>query len=79
VRCIAACACPIRLHNSVGLRRWDDLRSYIALDDQDITRAICITARWYNSGFPEDESGSVDHSFYVALPGRYHSTAHLLG
>lgn len=52
-----------------GIQRWDDLRSYIALDDQDITRAICITARWYNSGFPEDESECIDHSFYVALPG----------
>eukprot|EP00658_Telonema_sp_P-2_P011351 TRINITY_DN1430_c0_g1_i3.p1 TRINITY_DN1430_c0_g1~~TRINITY_DN1430_c0_g1_i3.p1 ORF type:complete len:295 (+),score=67.80 TRINITY_DN1430_c0_g1_i3:163-1047(+) len=52
-----------------GIQRWDDLRAYIALDEQDVARAICITARWYNSGFPEDGTGNTDHSFYVALPG----------
>lgn len=52
-----------------GIQRWDDLRTYIALDEQDVARAICITARWYNSGFPEDETGSCDHEFFIALPG----------
>eukprot|EP00656_Telonema_subtile_P001688 TRINITY_DN10734_c0_g2_i1.p1 TRINITY_DN10734_c0_g2~~TRINITY_DN10734_c0_g2_i1.p1 ORF type:complete len:236 (-),score=38.74 TRINITY_DN10734_c0_g2_i1:104-811(-) len=52
-----------------GIQRWDDLRTYIALDEQDVARAICITARWYNSGFPEDGTGCCDHSFYTALPG----------
>lgn len=52
-----------------GIQRWDDLRTYIALDEHDVARAICITARWYNSGFPEDGTGCCDHSFFTALPG----------